>query len=91
MDDCFYDCANLTQVPTIPARVKILSACFYNCSKITKVTLKCNYNAGQFNSAFSNCTALTAGKIKVPAGEVDTYKANALYMHVQADWFIANN
>ena len=59
------------------------------CEKITAVTLKCNYNGGNFDLAFWGCKALTANSIKVPAGQLQTYKDNAAKMGTTADRFVA--
>ena len=59
------------------------------CEKLTSVTLKCNYIHGEFSRAFDSCWALTAGSIKVPAGQLATYQANAGEMYTTADKFAA--
>ena len=95
MSWCFKNCKSLTQAPVIPSGVTNMNQCFYGCEKITAVTLKCNYNSQQidgipaFNSAFKDCKALTAGSIKVPAGQLQTYKDNAGMMGTTADRFVA--
>ena len=72
-----------------------MSWCFYGCEKLTAVTLKCNYNAAAvdgdpaFKNAFKNCEKLSANSIKVPAGQVQTYKDNAGKMGAQKEWFVA--
>ena len=79
----------------IPSNVTIMNSCFYNCKKITAVTLKCNYNSEQINgypafeNAFDGCEKLTAGSIKVPAGQLQTYKDNAATMGTEPDRFVA--
>ena len=95
MSYCFSNCTNLTQAPVIPSSVTNMKSCFYNCKNITAVTLKCNYNSEQINghpafeNAFSGCKKLTAGSIKVPAGQLQTYKDNAAKMRTTADRFVA--
>ena len=95
MSYCFSNCTNLTQAPVIPSSVTNMKSCFYNCKNITAVTLKCNYNSEQiysspaFKDAFKDCEKLTAGSIKVPAGQVQTYKDNAATMGTTADRFVA--
>ena len=95
MSGCFYGCTSLTQAPVIPSGVTYMRVCFYGCEKITAVTLKCNYNAAvvdgtpAFNSAFKNCEKLSAGSIKVPAGQVAAYQAGAATMGTTADRFVA--
>ena len=95
MRGCFSGCTNLTQAPVIPNSVTNMGWCFSGCKEITTVTLKCNYNAAEiygdpaFENAFKDCEKLTAGSIKVPAGQVQTYKDNAAVMEAQADWFVA--
>lgn len=91
MSLCFSDCKSLTQAPVIPNGVTNMDDCFSGCKKITAVTLKCNYVAGKFGDAFKECSALSANSIKVPAGQVQTYKDNASDMGAQADWFVADN
>lgn len=91
MSLCFSDCKSLTQAPVIPNGVTNMDDCFSGCKKITAVTLKCNYVAGEFGDAFKECSALSANSIKVPAGQVQTYKDNASDMGAQADWFVADN
>ena len=92
---CFYDCKNLTQASVIPNSVTDMRYCFYNCKKITAVTLKCNYNAAEiygdpaFKDAFKDCEKLSAGSIKVPAGQVAAYQAGAATMGTTADRFVA--
>ena len=95
MSWCFKNCKSLTQAPVIPSGVTNMNQCFYGCEKITAVTLKCNYNSQQidgipaFNYAFKDCKALTANSIKVPAGQLQTYKDNAGMMGAQKEWFVA--
>ena len=95
MEQCFSYCKSLTQAPEIPSKVTNMKGCFFYCKKITAVTLKCNYNAAvvdgdpAFKDAFKNCEKLTAGSIKVPAGQVQTYKDNADVMKAQKNWFVA--
>ena len=90
MSRCFYDCERLTQAPVIPAGVTDMSSCFYDCKNITAVTLKCNYNAGRFNQAFSGCKKLTARSIKVPPSELERYKWTASIMGTQRNRFVAD-
>ena len=95
MSYCFEKCKNLTQAPVIPSSVTNMQACFYGCKEITAVTLKCNYNVAvvygdpAFKNAFKECEKLSAGSIKVPAGQVQTYKDNAAKMGAQKEWFVA--
>ena len=89
MWSCFYGCTSLTQAPEIPSSVTNMHSCFYGCEKITTVTLKCNYVASGFGKAFSGCKKLTAGSIKVPAGELAAYQAGAATMGTTADRFVA--
>ena len=89
MTYCFYNCQSLTQAPVIPSNVTDMESCFSGCKKITAVTLKCNYVYGNFNSAFFDCGKLSANSIKVPAGQVQTYKDNAGTMGAQKEWFVA--
>ena len=89
MTYCFYNCQSLTQALVIPSNVTDMESCFSGCKKITAVTLKCNYVYGNFNSAFFDCGKLSANSIKVPAGQVQTYKDNAGTMGAQKEWFVA--
>ena len=96
MTQCFSGCISLTQAPMIPSGVTNMSWCFFGCEKITAVTLKCDYNAAAdmygnpaFKDAFKDCKKLTAGSIKVPAGQLQTYKDNAGMMGTTADRFVA--
>ena len=95
MDSCFYACESLTQAPVIPSSVTNMKECFMGCKNITTVTLKCNYNSEYINGfpafkyAFKDCEKLTAGSIKVPSGQLQTYKDNAGIMDAQENWFVA--
>ena len=89
MRECFYGCTSLTQAPEISSSVTDMAVCFYDCKEITTVTLKCNYNAVRFDYAFGGCKKLTAGSIKVPAGQVAAYQAGASTMGTTADRFVA--
>ena len=63
--------------------------CFHQCSKLASVTLKCNYPGNKAFRLFYECKNLTTGSIKVPAGQLRKYKANAQRMHAQPGWFAA--
>ena len=95
MYQCFFGCTSLTQTPEIPSKVTNMHSCFEGCKNITAVTLKCNYNSEQINGfpafkdAFKDCEKLTAGSIKVPSGQLQTYKDNAGIMGAQKEWFVA--
>ncbi|EPF30164.1 BspA family leucine-rich repeat surface protein [Treponema medium] len=96
MRSCFNDCTKLTQAPVIPVNVTDMQNCFSGCTNLKTIILKCNYNPEKdkdndpyFEDAFAGCTALTAGGIKVPAGQLATYQANAAVMGVTADKFAA--
>ena len=95
MESCFAGCTSLTQVPNIPYRVYNMKSCFEGCSELTAVTLKCSYNPTKingesaFSKAFSGCKKLTAGSIKVPAAQLQTYRNNATIMGALKDRFIA--
>ena len=94
---CFSDCTKLTQASVIPVNVTNMQNCFSGCTNLKTIVLKCNYNPEKdkdndsyFKDAFYGCTALTAGGIKVPAGQqLATYQANADVMGVTADKFAA--
>ena len=95
MSYCFHGCTSLTQAPMIPSGVTNMMWCFYGCTKITAVTLKCNYNSEYINglpafkAAFKDCEKLTAGSIKVPSGQLQTYKDNAGIMGAWEESFVA--
>ena len=95
MGYCFSGCESLIQAPEIPSGVTNMSSCFSRCEKITAVTLKCDYNSAEmygspaFKNAFYGCDKLSAGSIKVPAGQLSTYKANAATMGTTEDKFVA--
>ena len=84
---CFKGCTSLTSVPNIPNSVKDMDWCFVGCKSLTSVTLKCGYRDGKFNFAFSGCSSLSVGSIKVPADSLDRYKDNADKMKAKAEWF----
>ena len=95
MWSCFEHCTSLTQAPVIPSSVTDMSSCFSGCKNITAVTLRCRYNSEKiygkfaFSKAFYGCEKLTAGSIKVPAWELQTYKNNAGIMDAWPSWFVA--
>ena len=96
MHECFSGCTSLTQAPEIPAGVTDMHSCFEGCTKLASAVLKCNYNPKNlwgstyaFTDAFSGCTSLPAGGIKVPAAQLGTYRTNASVMGVPADRFAA--
>lgn len=90
LDSCFSFCGKLTKAPVIPKSVTVMKYCFKFCRELTEVTLECNYGGKRpFNEAFSSCDKLTAGTIKVPANQVDAYKAGADDMGTQPDRFVA--
>ena len=90
MSSCFRDCTGLTQVPVIPESVTDMRSCFYNCRGLTSAVLKCAYKGVTFSAAFAFCRNLAAGSIKVPAGQLQTYKDHAYTMDAQAEWFAAD-
>ena len=87
MASCFYGCIKLEHVPNIPNSVTDMRWCFFGCTSLTSVTLKCEYLDGRFGDAFSGCSGLSAGRIKVPADSLDDYKDNADKMKAKAEWF----
>ena len=91
MGYCFSHCTSLTQAPVIPNSVTYMCCCFSGCTSLTTVTLKCNYNnyGFRFEDVFKDCTNLSAGSIKVPAEQLQTYKDNASRMRAQPNWFVA--
>ena len=90
LDSCFSFCGKLTKAPVIPKSVTVMKYCFKFCRELTEVTLECNYGGERpFNEAFSSCDKLTAGTIKVPAGQLSAYQAGADAMGTEADRFVA--
>ena len=89
LDSCFSFCGKLTKAPVIPKSVTVMKYCFKFCRELTEVTLECNYVNDDFEEAFFSCHKLTAGTIKVPADQVDAYKAGADDMGTEADRFVA--
>lgn len=90
LHSCFDNCRKLTKAPVIPKSVTYMKYCFKFCGELTEVTLECNYGGeDDFKEAFFSCDKLTAGSIKVPADQVDAYKAGADDMGTQPDRFVA--
>jgi len=94
MEHCFHRCTSLVQAPEIPNSVANMGDCFSFCTSLTSVTLKCNYpssaaDADAFKDAFGDCDSLMANSIKVPAGQLQTYKDKAATMGTTADKFVA--
>lgn len=90
LHSCFSYCRKLTKAPVIPKSVTVMKYCFKFCGELTEVTLECNYGGEvSFREAFFFCNKLTAGSIKVPADQVDAYKAGADDMGTQPDRFVA--
>ena len=89
LHSCFDNCRKLTKAPVIPKGVTVMNYCFKFCGELTEVTLECNYVNDDFKEAFFSCDKLTAGTIKVPADQVDAYKAGADDMGTQPDRFVA--
>lgn len=90
LHSCFFNCRKLTKAPVIPKGVTIMENCFKFCGELTEVTLECNYGSkNDFKEAFFSCDKLIAGTIKVPADQVDEYKAGADDMGTEADRFVA--
>lgn len=90
LHNCFFNCRKLTKAPVIPKSVTVMKYCFKFCGELTEVTLECNYGgSNDFKEAFFSCDKLTAGTIKVPADQVQTYKDNAFDMGTEADRFVA--
>lgn len=90
LHSCFYLCRKLTKAPVIPKGVTYMKYCFKFCTELTEVTLECNYGGeDDFKEAFLFCDKLTAGSIKVPADQVQTYKDNAFDMGTHPDRFVA--
>ena len=90
LHSCFSNCRKLTKAPVIPKSVTVMKYCFKFCEELTEVTLECNYGGkNDFKEAFFSCDKLTAGTIKVPAGQLSAYQAGADDMGTTADRFVA--
>ena len=90
LDSCFSFCGKLTKAPVIPKSVTVMKYCFKFCRELTEVTLECNYGGEEFfGEAFLSCDKLTAGTIKVPAGQLSAYQAGSDDMGTQPDRFVA--
>lgn len=90
LHSCFDNCRKLTNAPVIPKSVTVMKYCFKFCRELTEVTLECNYGgSNNFKEAFFFCDKLTAGTIKVPAGQLSAYQAGADDMGTTADRFVA--
>ena len=89
MGGCFYGCTSLTQAPVIPNSVTYMPSCFRSCTSLTTVTLKCSCYYYDSHNAFYGCTNLSAGSIKVPAGQLSVYQSHANDMGAQSNWFVA--
>ena len=90
LHSCFSYCRKLTKAPVIPKGVTYMKYCFKFCGELTEVTLECNYGGkNDFKEAFFFCDKLTAGTIKVPAGQLSAYQAGADDMGTTADRFVA--
>ena len=89
MQACFSGCVNLTTGPDIPATVTHMRECFWGCTRLQSVKINCPYNTTTyaFYRAFTNCTALENGGIKVPSLYLAIYKVNAGTMGTTADKF----
>ena len=88
IEHCFDGCKALTQGPDIPSTVTNIQKCFKGCTNLKKVTLNCVYGSGPaFSDIFKDCTSLDNGGIKVPSGQLQTYKDNAGNMGTTADKF----
>ena len=87
---CFFNCFELKKAPVIPKGVTYMKYCFKFCRELEEVTLECNYGGkNDFKEAFFSCDKLTAGTIKVPAGQLSAYQAGADDMGTTADRFVA--
>ena len=91
MEECFRDCICLTSAPTIPEHVGNMRSCFKGCSSLKTIILKCSYDRIKeyIKDAFSNCTNLEDGGIKVFEEELEEYKNNAWKMGTTKEKFSA--
>ena len=91
MKSCFYGCTGLTEVPVIPVSVTKMEDCFNGCTALTGAALKCDYDAGNFDRAFSGCDGLPAGSIRVNPSQLSDYQNNAATMGTQFDRFVGDD
>lgn len=98
MTSTFEGCTALVQGPEIPdsevptsADKMNINSCFKGCSNLTGVTLKCGW-VSEHNSAhaFTGCSSLEDGGIKVPAEQLPMYIAKASVMGTTPDKFKSN-
>ena len=89
--ECFKGCENLTKAPVIPSNVTNMQSCFQDCAKLKGVIINRGYADSFAIQAFTGCTSLEDGGIKVPRGQLTLYQNNAYNMGTTVDKFAEFN
>lgn len=89
--ECFKGCENLTKAPVIPSNVTNMHNCFQDCAKLKGVKINRGYADSFAIQAFTGCTSLEFGGIKVPRGQLTLYQNNAYSMGTTVDKFAEFN
>ena len=89
--ECFKGCENLTKAPVIPSNVTNMHKCFQGCAKLKGVKINRGYADSFAIQAFTGCTSLEVGGIKVPLSSLNDYKYHAITMGTTADKFAKFN
>ena len=89
--ECFKGCENLTKAPVIPSNVTNMNKCFQGCAKLKGVKINRGYADSFAIQAFTGCTSLEDGGIKVPLSSLNDYKYHAITMGTTADKFAKFN
>ena len=89
--ECFKGCENLTKAPVIPSNVTNMNNCFQGCAKLKGVKINRGYADSFAIQAFTGCTSLEFGGIKVPRGQLTLYQNNAYSMGTTVDKFAEFN
>ena len=89
--ECFKGCENLTKAPVIPSNVTNMHKCFQGCAKLKGVKINRGYADSFAIQAFTGCTSLEDGGIKVPLSSLNDYKYHAITMGTTADKFAKFN
>ena len=91
IQECFKGCENLTKAPVIPSNVTNMHKCFQGCAKLKGVKINRGYADSFAIQAFTGCTSLEDGGIKVPLSSLNDYKYHAITMGTTADKFAKFN
>lgn len=78
--ECFKGCENLIKAPVIPSNVTNMQTCFQGCAKLKEVKINRGYADSFATKAFTGCTSLEDGGIKVPLSSLNNYKNHATTM-----------